>query len=152
MKKSTTRQKKKTDKSLVKNLLKAKKAASPGIVALLLVLITVIAGFFFYNVVAGSIGSMQNNVTEQMEILFLRTVNINSTCITSFIGNTGIWAVQIVSAFVNEQIANLLQNVEIGKDAVKPVYILGTFSKGLTYTVKLINNFGNALTFDVPYT
>jgi len=152
MKKATARQKKKTNKSLIKNLLKAKKATSPAIVALLLVLITVVAGFFFYNVVAGSIGSMQKDVKEQMEILFLRTVSINSTCITSFIGNTGMWAVQIVDAFVNEQIANLMQSVEIGKDAVQPVYIIGTYSKGLTYTIKLVSNFGSALTFDVAYT
>jgi hypothetical protein len=152
MKKATARQKRMASRSPIKNLLKAKKAASPGILALLLTLVTVVAGFFFYNVVAGSLGTMQNTVQEQMEILFLRTVSINSTCITSFIGNTGIWAVQIVSAFVNEQIANLKQKVEIGKDAVKPVYILGTFEKGLTYTVKLVTNFGGSLKFDVTYT
>ena len=152
MKKATTRQKKKTNKSLLKTLLKAKKATSPGIVALLLVLVIAVAGFFFYNFVSGSIGTMQNNVQEQMEILFLRTFSINSTCITSFIGNTGMWAVQIVSGFVNKEIANLKQVVEIGKDIVKPVYILGTFAEGLSYSVKLISNFGSALTFDVTYT
>lgn len=152
MKKATARQKKKANKSLLKNLLKAKKAASPGIVALLLILVTVVASFFLYNVVAGSLGTMQNTVQEQMEILFLRTFSINSTCITSFIGNTGIWAIHIVNAFINEQIAKLKQGVEIPKDAVEPVYILGTFAKGLTYTVKLISNFGSALTFDVTYT
>lgn len=151
MKNATVRQKKKTNKSFVENVLKAKKAASTAIVTLLLVLITIVAGFFFYNVVAGNIGKMQSTVHEQMEILFLRTFSINGTCITSFIGNTGMWALQIVSAFVNEQIANLLQSVEIGKDVVKPVYILGTFAKGLTYTVKVVSNFGSALTFDVPY-
>ena len=152
MKKTTARQKKKANKNLLKNLLKAKKAVSPGIVALLLVLVTVIAGFFFYNVIAGSLGTMQNTAQEQMQILFLRTFNINSTCITSFIGNTGIWAIRIVSAFINDQVANLKQSVDIGKDLVKPVYILGTFSRGFTYTVKLISNFGSALTFDIAYT
>lgn len=152
MKKATVRQKNRANKSLIKNLLKAKKANSLALVTLLLVLVTLVAGFFFYNAVAGNIGNMQNTVKEQMEIVFLRTFSINSTCITSFIGNTGMWAIRIVSAFINDQIANLLQNVEIGKDLVKPVYLLGTFSKGLTYSVKLISNFGSALTFDIPYT
>lgn len=151
MKKATARQKKTVSRGFIKNLLKAKKATSPGIVALLLTLITVVAGFFFYNTVAGSLGTMQNTVQEQMEILFLRTVSINSSCITSFIGNTGIWSVQIVSAFVNEQIANLKQSVEIPKSAVEPVYILGAYAKGLTYTVKVVSNFGSALIFDVTY-
>jgi len=151
MKKATTRQKKKANKNLIKNVLKAKKANSLALVTLLLVLVTLVIGFFFYNTVIGSIGSMQKDVKEQMQILFLRTFSINSTCITSFIGNTGMWALQIVSAFVNEQMANLLQSVEIGKDAVQPVYILGTFAQGLTYAVKVVSNFGSALTFDVPY-
>ena len=149
--KATAQQKKRSSKSFIEDLLKAKKAASPGIVALLLILITVVAGFFLYNAVAGNLSIMQNTVQEQMEILLLRTFNINSTCIVSVIKNTGIWAVQIVNAFVNEQIAKLRQAVEIGKDIAKPVYILGTFSKGLTYTVKLISNFGSALTFDITY-
>lgn len=152
MKKTTAQQKKALNTRFIKNLLKGKKAASPGIVALLLVLMTVVAGSFFYNVVAGSIGRMTNTPQERMETLFLRTVNINSSCIVSFIGNTGIWAVNIVKAFVNEQIANLGQSIAIDKDTVKPVYILGTFAKGLTYTVKLVSNFGSALTFHITYT
>ena len=151
MEQTATQQKRMAGKRRLKNLLKTTKATSPGIVALLLVLVTLVGGFFFYNFVAKSVGTMQNTVREQMQILFLRTVSINSTCITSLIENTGIWTIQIVNAFVNERIANLLQSVAIEKDAVKPVYILGTFSKGLTYTVQLVSNFGNALTFDVTY-
>jgi len=151
MRKATARQKN-TARRRLKSLLTTKKATSPGIVALLLVLTTLVAGFFFYNMVSGSIGSMTKNVKEQMEILFLKSVNINGTCITSFIGNNGIWAINIMSAYVNDQIANLMQNVEIEKDSVKPVYIVGTFSRGLTYAVKLISNFGTPITFDVPFT
>ncbi|MFQ5999644.1 MAG: hypothetical protein ACE5J6_02580, partial [Candidatus Bathyarchaeia archaeon] len=151
MKKATARQKKMASIRRLKKLFTSKKATSPGIVALLLVLITVVAGFFFYNVVAGSIGSMTSNVQEQMEILFLRSVSINATHITSFIGNSGIWAVNIVSAYINDQIGNLFQSVEIEKGSVEPVYILGTFTKGLTYTVKLMSNFGSSLKFEVTY-
>jgi len=149
--KTDARQKNKARRRL-KSLLTTKKATSLGIVTLLLVLTTLVAGFFFYNMVSGSIGTMTKNVQEQMKILFLKSVNINSTCITSFIGNNGMWAISIMDAYVNDQIANLKQSVEIGKDSVEPVYILGTFSRGLTYAVKLVSNFGSPITFDVPFT
>ena len=87
-----------------------------------------------------------------MEIVFLKSVNINSTCITSFIGNSCMWAISIMNAYINDQIANLKQSVEIGKDSVEPVYIIGTFSRGLTYTVELVSNFGSSMTFDVTFT
>jgi len=151
MGKATARQKN-TARRRLKSLLTTKKATSPGIVALLLVLTTLVAGFFFYNMVSGSIGVMTKNVQEQMEILFLKSVNINSTCITSLIGNNGMWAISIMDAYINDQIANLKQSVEIGKDSVEPVYIMGTFSRGLTYAVKLVSNFGSPITFDVPFT
>jgi len=149
--KATVRQKK-TARRCLKSLLTTKKATSQAFAALLLVLITLVAGFFFYNMVSGSIGTMTKNVQEQMEILFLRSVSINGTCITSFIGNNGMWAISIMNAYINDQIANLQQSVEIGKDSVEPVYILGTFSRGLTYAVKLVSNFGSPITFDVSFT
>jgi len=136
----------------LKSLLTTKKATSQAFATLLLVLVTLVAGFFFYNMVSGSIGTMTKNVKEQMEILFLKSVNINSTCITSLIGNNGMWAISIVNAYVDDQIANLQQSVEIGKDSVEPVYILGTFTRGLTYAVKLVSNFGSPMTFDVTFT
>jgi len=141
----------KTARRRLKRLLTTKKATSQAFATLLLVLITLVAGFFFYNMVSGSIKVMTKNVKEQMEIIFLKSVSINSTCITSFIGNNGMWAISIMNAYINDQIANLKQSVEIGKDSVEPVYILGTFSRGLTYTVKLVSNFGSPVTFDVQF-
>jgi len=151
MKRSTARQKN-TARRRLKSLLTTKKATSPGIVALLLILITLIAGFFFYNNIAKSIKIMTSTVQEQMEILFLRSFSINSTCITSFIGNKGMYAISIMNAYINDQIANLKENVEIEKDSVEPVYILGMFSRGLTYGVKLVSNFGSSMKFDISFT
>ena len=143
---------KNTARRRLKSLFTTKKATSPGIVALLLVLVTLVVGFFFYNNISQSIGVMTNSVQEQMEILFLKSFSINSTCITSFIGNKGMWAISIMNAYVNDQIANLKQSVEIGKDSVEPVCILGMFARGSTYAVKLVSNFGSATTFDVTFT
>jgi hypothetical protein len=148
--KATTRQKK-TARRRLKSLLTTKKATSQVFGALLMVIVTLVAGLFFYNMISGSIGSMTKNINEEMETLFLKSVDINSTCITSFIGNSGMWTISIMNAYINDQIANLQQSVEIGKNSVEPVYILGTFSSGLTYVVKLVSNFGGPITFDVSF-
>jgi len=152
MARSTARQKNTARRRRLKNLLTTKKASSPAIVALLLIITTLVAGFFFYNMVTGYMGVMVSNVQEQMEVLFLRSFSINSTHITSFIGNKAISAISIISALINGEIGELLQSVEIERGSVEPVYILGAFDKGLTYSVKLASNFGSSLTFDVSYT
>lgn len=152
MKRSTARQKNTARRRRLKDLLTTKKATSPGIVALLLIIVTLVAGFFFYNMVTGCIEIMVYNVQEQMEVLFLRSVSMNCTHITSFIGNKAISAISIMSAFINGEIGELLRSVEIERGSVEPVYVLGAFDKGLAYSVKLATNFGGSLTFDVSYT
>jgi len=151
MRKVTARQKRTTRRHQLKRLLTARKATSMGIVVLLLVLVTLVAGFFFYNYVIGHMGVMQDNFQEQMELLFLKSFSINATRIISFIGNKGIWAINVVSASVNNHVASILRSVQIDKNAVEPVHILGTFARGLTYTVKLGTNFGSSLNFDVTF-
>lgn len=152
MKRSTVRQKNTARRRRLKDLLTTKKAASPGIVALLLIIITLVAGIFFYNMVTGYMGVMVSTVQEQMQALFLRSFSMNCTHITSLIGNKAISAISVMNAFINGEIGRLLQSVNIEKGSVEPVYVLGSFDKGLTYTVKLATNFGSSLTFDVSYT
>jgi len=135
----------------LKRLVTARKASSTAIVALLLVIVTLVSGFFFYDYVMAHVGTMKQDFQEQMELLFLKSVSVNDTHIIPFIGNKGIWAINIVSAYVNSQVARLLQSIEIGKDSIEPVYILGEFTRGLTYTVRLMTNFGDPLDFDVTY-
>jgi len=143
---------KNTARRRLKSLLTTKKGTSPGIVALLLILVIFVAGFFFYNNITAWVGVMQNSVQEQMETLFLRSFSMNNTCITSFIGNNGILSASIMNAYINDQIADLKQSVEIEKGSVEPVYVLGTFSKGSAYAVELVCNLGGSVQFDVTYT
>ncbi|PVX23944.1 MAG: hypothetical protein CW691_09125 [Candidatus Bathyarchaeum sp.] len=134
-----------------KKLLKNKKASSMGIIMLVLVLTTMVGGYFFYNRVSTSIEYMTTKFNTEMTSILLKSLSINASCITSYIANTGIWAIKIVNAYVNQHIGTLKQLVEIPKNAVEQVYILGQFVKGITYTVELVNNFGNSISFEVTY-
>jgi hypothetical protein len=134
-----------------RNLLKNKKASSTGILMVLLVLTTLVGGYFYYDRVGGSIENMTNKVNEQMTTLLLRTFSINASCITSYIANTGLWAIKIVSAYVNQHAGTLNHIVEISKDAVEAVCIVGQYVKGATYIIELVNNFGSSISFEIVY-
>jgi hypothetical protein len=134
-----------------RNLLKNKNASSMGILMLLLVLTTLVGGYFYYDMVTCSIENMTNTVNEQMTTLLLKAFSINSSCIISYIANTGLWAIKIVKGYVNQQIGNLKQVVEISKDAVESVCILGQFVKGVTYAIELVSNFGSSISFEIAY-
>jgi hypothetical protein len=118
---------------------------------MLLVIVTVAAGVLFYNTVMGSVSSMTNNFNTQMSLLLLERSKINATCITAFLRNTGQFSVDIVNAYVNNEIALLAQAIKLAASALGTAYIEGTYAEGSTYSVKLATIFGVAVTFDVKY-
>lgn len=135
----------------MRNLKASKKGSSLVLGTAMLVIVTLIAGLFFYNYVMGSVQVMTNNFNTQMSLLMLESVNINATHITAFIRNTGSVVVEILNAYVNNEIALLVQQVKIAAASIAPAYISGTYTKGSTYNIKLAGLFGTLLTFQVTF-
>lgn len=133
----------------MKKLLDGKKASSMVLGSAMAMIVTLVAGLFFYNFVMNSMQSMAKNYDEQMRQLMLESLNINSTHITALVRNTGKAAANIVNAYVNNAIARLAENVQIAPTSVAAVQILGTYVKGLTYTVKLAGLFGTLIEFQI---
>ena len=129
----------------------SKKGSSLVLGTVMLIVVTLIAGVFFYNYVMGSVQVMTNHFNTQMNLLMLETVNINATHIIAFIRNTGSVMVEVLSAYVNNEIAILIQQVKIAATSTAPAYIRGTYTKGSTYTVKLAGLFGTLLTFQTTF-
>jgi len=139
---------------LMRALASSKKGSSIVLVSVLMIIVTLIGGIIFYNFVMGKVQSMQNNLNTQMSILLLESVNINSTHIRAFIRNTGSSLVSVVNAYVNNEIALLINEVKVAASSAAIAYISGKntlFMPGSTYTVKLAGMFGTLLTFDVKY-
>jgi len=135
-------------------LASSKKGSSIVLASVMMIIVTLIGGIFFYNYVMGSVQSMTNNLNTQMSILLLDSVKINSTHISAWIRNTGSSVVSIVNAYVNDQIALLVNEVKVTASSAAVAYISeknGIYSPGSTYTVKLAGMFGTVLTFDVKY-
>ena len=135
----------------MRSLRASRKGSSLVLGTLLLVVVTLVAGVLFYNTVMGSVSSMTNNFNTQMSLLMTESVNINATHIVAFIRNTGNVMVEVLNAYVNNEIAILVQQVKIAATSMAPAYIRGTYTKGSTYTVKLAGLFGSLLTFQATF-
>jgi len=135
----------------MRKLARSRKGSSLVLATLLLVIVTLVAGVLFYNTIMGSVSSMTNNFNTQMSLMFLESSNINATCITAFIRNTSQYTVEILNAYVNSEIAFLVQTVKIAASSLGTTYIKGDYSKGATYSVRLAGMFGTLISFQVTF-
>jgi len=135
-------------------LASSKKGSSLVMASVLMIIVTLIGGIFLYNYVMGSVQSMTTDFNTQMSLLLVDSVYINGTHISAWIRNTGSSVVSIVNAYVDNQIALLVNEVKVAASSVSVAYIVGKniiFTQGSTYTVKLAGMFGTVLTFNVNY-
>jgi hypothetical protein len=135
----------------MRKLARSRKGSSLVFATLLLVIVTLVAGVLFYNTIIGSVSSMTNNFNTQMSLIMLESSNINATTITAFIRNTGKYSVEILNAYVNSEIAILVQTVKIAASSLGITYVKGDFTKGATYSVRLASMFGTLITFQVTF-
>lgn len=136
---------------MMRKLARSRKGSSLVLGSLLLVIVTLVVGLMFYNTIMGSVSSMTNNFNTQMGLLLVESSNINATCITAFIRNTGQSTVAILNAYVNSEIALLAQTVNIAASSLGTTLIMGDYAKGTTYSVKLAGMFGTLITFQIKY-
>ncbi len=116
-------------------------------------LVSISAGAILYTYVTGLIGTIITNIPNvQTKPLILNSAYINNTCITADVRNTGnVNTFTITYAFIDEVSYTLSENIEVPPDSIATVCILGKFSKGNTYAIKLVCSNGYAITFYVTY-
>lgn len=116
-------------------------------------LVSISAGAILYTYVTGLIGTIITNIPNvQTKPLILNSAYINNTCITADVRNTGNVNTFIITyAFIDEVSYTLSENIEVPPDSTATVCILGKFSKGNTYAIKLVCSNGYAITFYVTY-
>jgi ATP-dependent Clp protease ATP-binding subunit ClpA len=131
-------------------LTQSKKGTTKALGVLMIIIVTLASGFIFLNFVTTNVDSMKTIFNTQMKCLFLESFSANVTHIVMFIKNTQDKLVEITQAYVNQLMAALQQ----GKAIIAPlttgiVTILGSFTKGNTYTVRLTNYLNIDLSFTV---
>jgi len=137
--------------TMMRKMARSRKGSSLVLATMLLVIVTLVAGIFFYNTIMGSVFSMTNNFNTQMSILLVESTGINTTHITASILNTGQFTVEILNAYVNSEVALLVQTVKIAASSLGITYIKGAYTQGTTYSVKLSSMFGSLITFQVSF-
>jgi hypothetical protein len=134
----------------MKTLILSKKGTSMVLGSLLMIIVVFAGGFIFFNFVMYNVNFAKTTLNTQLGSLLLQSVSANTTHIIAYIQNTAKQTVEFTLAYVNDFIATL----QSGKATISPLStqtatIVGSFTKGSTYTVKLTNVLNVGLTFTV---
>jgi len=122
--------------------------------AMLLTFLTAIsAGALLYTYVTGLIGNIIANIPNvPPEQLTLNSVYINNTCITATVKNNGkADTLTIAYAYVNNVPYTLTPSVQVRPSSTATIRITGTYTRGNTYTIKLVCTNGHTITFEATY-
>jgi hypothetical protein len=125
------------------------KAVSQVLSVMLLVVITVAVGIIFYSFVTGMVGNLAKPASTEPFSLRIDNVVMNDTCITVYVRNALDQDVTIDTAYVNNEPHNILplidNKVTIPKNSTGKVYIMGSYTAGARYEIKIICTSGFTL-------
>lgn len=131
--------------------IRRRRASLPVYGVLLMLLITCVLGFVFYAFVADKVNFAKSTFSSQMSSILLQSFSINATQITAWLQNTGISLIEITGAYVNGFISTLVNVADIAPGSIGMASMLGMFTQGCTYTVKLLSAFNTVISFDIKY-
>jgi hypothetical protein len=135
----------------MKKLLKTTTAVSKVIGILTIIIVFIITGSIYYSYTTAYVGSMKTTFQTQMEKLLLHAFDINSTHIIASVKNNGIMDVKITDAQVDGVANIILQGILIAGQSIGATYLIGIYSKGVSYAVNTVFSLGTSLTFSVMY-
>ena len=116
-----------------------------------MVIITFALGIVFFNFVTSKVDSAKNTFVSQMSAILLQSFTINATHLTACLQNAGNAFIKITGAYVNGLVATLTDDVQIDPGSIGVASVVGIFTEGCTYTVKLLSVFDTVLGFNVRY-
>jgi len=130
---------------------KGRKASSCVYAVSLMVIITFALGMVFFNFVTSKVDFAKNTFVSQMSAILLQSFRMNATHVTACLQNAGNAFIKITGAYVNGLAAALTDAVQIDPGSVGVASVVGIFTEGCTYTVKLLSVFDTVLSFNVRY-
>lgn len=120
-----------------------------------MVIITFVAGILLYSFVSGMMENITDSSSNQLFSLRVENVAINSTCMTIHVGNSLNNDVGVTRVYVNNEPHELLfstdKGVIIPEGSSGPVYVLGSYTPGGMYNIKIVFNSGQSLITIVRY-
>jgi len=134
----------------MRTFLRSKKGIARVLGTLMMIIVVLVSGFFLLNFVMSNVDSMKTIFSSQMKGLLIESFSANTTHIIVQVKNTANKLVEITQAYVDNTIATLQE----GKTILQPLStgiatIIGSFTSGNTYTIKLTNIFNAAVSLTV---
>lgn len=125
------------------------RAVSHVFSVMLLVIITVVVGIILYSFVSGMVGNLTQPVSTQPFNVRIDNVALNDTCITVYVRNSLDQDVTVDTAYVNNEPRTILPTIDnkaiIPKNSTGKIQILGSYSSGTRYEIKIIFTSGYTL-------
>jgi hypothetical protein len=137
------------------SIVNCRRAISAVFSILLMVIITFVAGILLYSFVSGMMENITDSSSNQLFSLRIENVAVNSTCMTVYVGNSLNDDVGVTKVYVNNEPHDLLfstdKGVIIPESSSGPVYVMGSYTPGGMYDIKVVFHSGQSLITIVRY-
>jgi hypothetical protein len=137
------------------SIVSCRRAISAVFSILLMVIITFVAGILLYSFVSGMMENITDSSSNQLFSLRIENVAVNSTCMTVYVGNSLNDDVGVTKVYVNNEPHDLLfstdKGVIIPESSSGPVYVMGSYTPGGMYDIKVVFHSGQSLITIVRY-
>ena len=118
---------------------------------LLMIIITCIAGIVFYSFGIGMIEDITSSDSMQPFSLSIDNISFNSTCMQIYVRNGLDRDLGIVELYINNRACSVYTSSYcfdiIPKGSTVPIHVLGQFSDGCMYNIKIIFDSGHSVLY-----
>ena len=125
------------------------RAISAVMATLLMIIITCLAGGVLYYFGIEMIENITSSESTQPFSLCIDTVSFNSTCMKIYVRNGLDRDLGVIEVYINKRSYDIYISSScfdaIPKGSIVPIHVLGSFSDGCMYNVKVVFDSGNSL-------
>ena len=118
---------------------------------LLLIILTCLVGLVFYAFGIGMIEDITGSDSMQPFSLCIDNISFNSTCMKIYVRNGLDRDLSVVQLFINDKLYEVYTSSScfdtIPKGSTVPIHVLGIFSDGCMYNIKMIFDSGHSVIF-----
>ena len=128
-----------------------KKAITAVMATLLMIIITCLAGGVLYYFGMEMIENITSSESTQPFSLCIDTISFNSTCMQIYVRNGLDKDLGVVEVYINKNTYNVYISSScfdsIPKGTIVPIHVLGSFSDGCMYNVKVVFDSGHSILY-----
>lgn len=133
--------------------IKNNKAISAIFATLLLIILTCLAGLVFYSFGIGMIEDITESETMQPFSLSIDTISYNNICMWIYVRNGLDRDLGVMELYINNKPYNAYNSEfcfdTIPQKSIMPIYVLGSFSSGCMYNIKIIFDSGHVVYYPI---